>query len=271
MHAVVVGAGYTGQRVAQQLGPAQTTALRRADLDLDLPPVRPLALPQEFTLLYTVPPAVSNATDQRLINLFAALDALPKRIVYLSTSGVYGDRGGCLVTETDPLAPGTARSRARVIAEQTLLDWSNASGVPLFVLRVPGIYGPERLGLDRIAAALPVIAEAEANPGNRIHVDDLAGCCMQALTSDAPAGTYNVGDGDHRSSTWFAKTVAQQAGLPPPPEIPRAEAEKAFSEARLSFLRESRTLDTTKMRDVLRYIPRYEDPVAGIRASLGKT
>jgi nucleoside-diphosphate-sugar epimerase len=162
----------------------------------------------------------------------------------------------------------TDRSRARVAAETTLPRLFGDAGTECIVLRVPGIYGPGRLGIDRIREGAPVIAESEAGPGNRIHVDDLAACAARAVTGSAPAGIYNVGDGDHRSSTWFTKTVARLAGLDAPPEISRAEAEATFSEARLSFLRESRRVDTTKMREVLGFTPRYTDPEAGIRASL---
>ena len=108
----------------------------------------------------------------------------------------------------------------------------------------------------------------EAPPGNRIHVDDLASCCLQVLDAATIPGVYNLGDGDHRSSSWFAKTVADIAGLTAPPEIPMAEATRTFSESRLSFLQESRRLDTSKMREVLGVVPRYEDATDGIRASL---
>ncbi len=115
---------------------------------------------------------------------------------------------------------------------------------------------------------MPVLREEDATPGNRIHVDDLAACCVAALAPAIPAGLYNVGDNDHRSSTWFTGEVARQAGLPPPREISRAQAEREFSVQRMSFLRESRVVDTAKMRDVLGVTPRYANPEDGIRASL---
>ncbi len=77
-----------------------------------------------------------------------------------------------------------------------------------------------------------------------------------------------MADGDHRSGTWFTNTVAEIAGLAPPPEISRADAETKFSETRLSFLDESRILDTSKMRNVLGFRPRYANAEDGIRASL---
>jgi len=215
-----------------------------------------------------VPPRPDGDGEPRLEKLLAALQPLPQRIVYLSTTGVYGDRAGRRVNEDDAVAPSTDRARRRAKAEELLKRWCAGHGVELVILRVPGIYGPGRLGIERLQDGLPLIAEREAGPGNRIHVDDLAACCIRALDPDAPAGTYNVGDGDHRSGTSFAKSVARLAGLDEPPEISLAEAERTFSEGRLSFLRESRIVDARRMEDVLGFSPRYTDPEAGIRASL---
>lgn len=266
MQYVVVGAGYTGRRV-HELIPG-SSALRRADVDLDAATLPVLRFSNSFSMLYTVPPGIEDGEDRRLVRLFELLKSMPARFVYLSTTGVYGDCGGATVSEMTPVNPMNDRSRARVAAENTLARLFGDAGTDCIVLRVPGIYGPGRLGIDRIREGVPVIAASEAGPGNRIHVDDLAACAAVALTGSAPAGIYNVGDGDHRSSTWFAQTVATIAGLEAPPEISRAEAAATFGEARLSFLRESRRVDTAKMREVLGFMPRYTDPEAGIRASL---
>ena len=266
MNTVVVGAGYTGQRVADLL-PGSIT-LSRPAFDLDRDNVTIPRLPAGYRMLYTVPPREDAEGDPRLELLLRHLDPAPARFVYISTSGVYGDRGGRRVDESVAPAPATARARRRLAAELLLRDWCRAHGTDLVVLRSPGIYGPGRLGLDRIELCDPVVAEAEAGPGNRIHVDDLAACSARALDPAAPPGTYNVADGDHRSSTSFAKAVARLAGLPEPPEISRDEAARVFSPVRLSFLNESRILDTRRMRDVLGFAPRYADPVAGIRAAL---
>ena len=268
MQVVVVGAGYTGRRVLEQLGPATCTALTRPAFDLDSPPPAIGGLADTFSMLYTVPPRAGDDTDRRLSALLSLLDPAPLRFVYLSTTGVYGDRDGRRVEETAEPAPGTERARRRLAAESLLTAWCGARDTELVILRVPGIYGPARLGIERLREGSPVIAESDAGPGNRIHVDDLVTCCIRALDHEAPAGIYNVGDGDHRSATSFAKSVARLAGIPEPPEIVRAEAERTFSENRLSFLRESRIVDTRQMRDVLGVVPRYTDPEAGIRASL---
>ena len=140
--------------------------------------------------------------------------------------------------------------------------------VDLVVLRVPAIYGPARLGIDRILASVPVVSEKEALPGNRIHVDDLVRTCLAATESDCCPGTYNVCDGDHRSTTWFSLEVARQYGVAAPPEVTMAVAKRVFSRRRLSFPSESRIVDSAKMRAVLEVIPEFTNAADGIRASL---
>ena len=266
MQNVIIGVGYTGRRVLS-LSPG-ARELTRADLDLDDPDGTWLPIDSPYAILYTVPPRSDCDGDPRLNHLLSLLRPAPTRFVYLSTSGVYGDHKGARVDETTPATPMSDRARRRLAAESMLMEWCADAGTDLVILRVPGIYGPGRLGLDRLGQGTPVIFEADAGPGNRVHVDDLAACCVRALEVDAPPGCYNVGDGDHRSSTAFAKSVAQMAGLQPPPEISREEAKQTFSPMRLSFLDESRVVDTRRMRDVLGFTPRYTDPEAGIKASL---
>lgn len=268
MHTIVVGTGYTGRRVLAMLPEGRGTGFARSTLDLDDPSLPGPQLPTEYALLYTVPPHPDSAGDERLKRLLSLLDPSPVRFVYLSTTGVYGDRRGHEVTEDDKPDPATERARRRLAAETLLASWCDDRHTEHVILRVPGIYGPGRLGIARIEAGEPLIREADAGPGNRIHIDDLAACCLRALSADAPPGIYNVGDGDHRSSTAFAKSVARLAGLESPPEISREEAESTLSEARLSFLGESRIVHTGKMRDVLGFTPRHTDPEAGIQASL---
>lgn len=272
---LVVGAGYLGRRVLHSQGLGAAIGLGRSAAgddsigwDLDTGEPLPLSLPARYHVLYTVPPGTTADGDERLQRLLEELVPPPESFVYISTTGVYGDHGGAVVDEATPIDPETTRATRRVAAEGLLQRWARQSGTRLCVLRVPGIYGPGRLGTQRIAAGEPVLREADANPGNRIHVDDLAACCVAALKRPEAAGIFNVGDGDHRSSTWFTREVARQAGLPAPPEISRTEAASHFSPMRLSFLAESRRVDTRRMREVLGVVPRYADPADGIRASL---
>lgn len=276
MFSLVTGVGYTGRRILNLLPPDSVLGLSRSNiqidrathvLDLDSATLLPIELPTHYAVVYTVPPQ-GNPPDQRLERLLSMLAPAPVRFVYISTTGVYGDCGGKSVTEEAPLRPSNERSSHRVAAEVLLAEWSEREHCELVILRVPGIYGPGRLGIERIRSQMPVLAEEFANPGNRIHVDDLALCCVAAMSDRMPAGIYNVGDGDHRSATWFTGEVARQAGLPPPPEINRKTANEQFSKQRLSFMADSRRVDTTKMREVLDVTLRYANPADGIAASL---
>ena len=274
MFTLVAGTGYTGRRVLKCL-PAETSlGLSRSPPETDRPFERidfdtldslPLELPDRYAVLYTCPPG--DRDDARLRRFLGALTRAPKRFVYISTTGVYGDCQGRVVTEEVPVNPESAMAKPRVAAESLLAEWTADNACRLVVLRVPGIYGPGRLGIERIREGGANMREEDASPGNRIHVDDLVACCLAALDDATPPGIYNTGDGDHRSATWFADEVARQAGLPEPPTISRAEAEREFSPMRLVFLASSRIVDTTKMRDVLSVTPR--GPEQGIAESLG--
>ena len=271
MTTLFVGAGYTGARVLQRLPDVVALGRSRSGderLDLDQDDALRVEPAGPYAVIYSVPPASDQPGDPRLARFLTLLPHPPERIVYLSTTGVYGNRDGGRVDEETEPRPETSRAERRLDAERTLTEWSAANGTTAVALRVPGIYGPGRLGTEGIRAGMPVLREEDANPGNRIHVDDLATCCIAALSAAVPGGIYNVGDGDHRSGSWFTNEVARQAGLPPPPAISFAEAQKTFSPMRLSFLRESRVVDTAKMREVLGVTPKYANPADGIAASL---
>lgn len=276
MLTLVAGTGYTGRLVLERLPADSAIGLSRSPLDTARPfhevdfdtlEALPIALPDTYSVLYTCPPGPDG--DVRLHRLLAALTPTPARFVYISTTGVYGDCGGATVTEEAPVSPESRMAKPRVAAEQVVSAWAAKSACEFVILRVPGIYGPGRLGIERIQEGGASIAADEASPGNRIHVDDLASCCIAALDTATPAGIYNVADGDHRSATWFADEVARQAGLPEPPKISREQAATEFSPMRLAFLASSRVVDATKMREVLGVTPR--SPEDGIRDSLAST
>ncbi len=202
MFTLVTGTGYTGRRVLNRLPVDSAVGLSRSmidsdrpvePLDLDTATTLPVPLPSRYSVVYTVPPK-GAPPDRRLRRFLAMLAPPPERFVYISTTGVYGDCGGKTVTEASPVNPSGERAERRVSAEALLSAWADDNDCQLVILRAPGIYGPGRLGIERIEAGLPVLSEDDANPGNRIHVDDLASCCIAALSASAPAGIYNVGD-----------------------------------------------------------------------------
>jgi nucleoside-diphosphate-sugar epimerase len=259
---VVAGAGYTGARVAERL------ATRGTVIGL----TRKASAPEfsaPFDVIYLVPPPAPGTTDPRIERFLAALPANPGRIVYISTTGVYGDAGGATVTEDTPPAPATDRARRRLAAETALRAWCEPRKVEWAILRVPGIYGPGRLPLEHLQRGEPTLAESQAGPGNRIHVEDLADICVAALLKPAARNRiYNVGDGDHTTSTAFLGLVAKLTGLPVPPQLPLTQLQALKSSVALSFLGESRRVDTSRLRQELGFRPRYPTAEAGIRASL---
>jgi nucleoside-diphosphate-sugar epimerase len=279
---VIIGCGYTGERLARRLGgqplaftgsDAGARRLRAAGVEarvwnLDQPALAPVDV-TGAVVYYLAPPPDAGAGDPRLARCLEALRGRPRKFVYVSTTAVYGDAGGGTVTEDTPPAPTTERGARRLAAEQAVQAWCARLGAPWVILRVPGIYGPGRLPLDRIRRGDPSIAEAEAGPGNRIHVDDLVSVLRAAGDSLLAVNRiYNVGDGEHASSTVYFRTVARLAGLPEPPELPREQVRTQVSPAMWSFLADSRRVDTTRMREELRVALRYPDVESGVRASL---
>lgn len=217
---------------------------RRFGRDLDQPET--LQIEGANALLHCAPPPASGDTDTRTANLLAALAKariLPGRIVYVSTSGVYGDCGGELVDESRPIAPRTPRAHRRADAERQLAAWCAARGVKLVILRAPGIYAADRLPLERLRAGRPALRVEDDVYTNHIHADDLAAIARRALEDDAPEGAYNACDDTHMKMGDWLDLVADVAGLPRPPRVARA----ALAEAN-DFMSESRRLVNRKLK-----------------------
>ncbi|MDP8983886.1 MAG: NAD-dependent epimerase/dehydratase family protein [Pseudomonadota bacterium] len=284
MHSVsIVGCGYTGLRLARCLRtrghPVRGYAARTASLpliaaadaeaallNLDMP-----TMPLDFegrVVYYLVPPAPLGDRDHRLERLLEGTLGKPRRFIYMSTTGVYGDHGGVAVDEQTPPAPVSERAVRRLAAENTLRRWADAQAVSWCVLRVPGIYGPGRLPLERLRRRDPAIDPSQAPPSNRIHVDDLVSACAAAgFAACANGRIYNVTDGSNDSLTAYLQRVARLGNLPSPPLLSRADATSLPAAAR-SFLAESRRVDNRRMLEELGVVLAFPDLDDGIRASL---
>lgn len=218
------------------------------DLDDDADTLTQLSL-CGARVYYFAPPPEGAAHDPRIEHFLQAMQGAPTKLVYISTSGVYGDHQGGWVTEHTPPNPQTARARARLAAENVLLDWSRRSQAPVVILRVGGIYGPGRLPIARIRRAEPVVRREQAPYTNRIHADDLARVCIAAM--EHGNGIYNVCDGEHSTMTDYFNAVADALGLPRPPQISLVEAQTKLSPGMVSYLNESRRMDNRRMREEL--------------------
>ena len=196
------------------------------------------------------------------------LRSLPVSLVYASTSGVYGDCEGALVSETRAVAPATPRAQRRVNAERAVRHLGRA-GVRASVLRIPGIYAPDREGGTpeaRLRRGTPVLCADDDVFTNHIHADDLARACMAALWRGRPQRVYNVSDSTHMKMGDYFDLAADLYGLPRPPRVPRSTAHEHLSLMLLSFMGESRRLDNQRMVHELRLRLRYPSVADGLRA-----
>jgi nucleoside-diphosphate-sugar epimerase len=280
---LIVGCGDVGRRVADLLlsarhsptcivrSSASRDALLAAGFDarcIDLDAAPPgIDWSSGFTeVYYFAPPPSAGETDPRMTAFLQGVhgEAPPRRIVYISTSAVYGDCGGAWITEEQPVHPEMARGRRRLDAERQLITWCGETGCEWMLLRVPGIYGPGKLPLARLRQGLPVLREADAPYTNRIHVDDLAAICVAAMSSRRRNTVYNVSDGHPSNMTDYFFRVADAAGLPRPPVVSREEAQRLLSPGMLSFLNDSRRMDNTRLLGELGIALRYPNLDAGL-------
>ncbi|MGH8686338.1 MAG: NAD-dependent epimerase/dehydratase family protein [Burkholderiales bacterium] len=265
---LIAGFGDIARRAAPRLEARYVLKpLRRSDgVDLDRPETL-AALPDADAVLHCVPPPPRGTSDPRTANLLAALSKgriLPARVVYVSTSGVYGDCGGARVDESRAVRPGTDRARRRVDAERRLALWCSERGVSLVILRAPGIYAADRLPLERLRAGTPALREEDDVFTNHIHAEDLAAIAVRALRDATPAGTYNAcDDSEIRMGDWL-DLVAARAGLPRPPRIARSDAPGRIAPEMLSFMSESRRLANRRMKEALGVRLRYRTVFEGV-------
>ncbi len=281
----IIGCGYLGTLVAQKWGKdnrsvaalarsvdsaaklqAQGIETHHGDLD-DATSLLELPLANRL-LYYFAPPPVSGVLDTRMRHFVTALNTqtAPRHIIYISTSGVYGDTAGEWVTEESPTRPQAARAKRRLDAETVLRQWCEANGTPLTILRVAGIYGPHKLPLKRLQKRTPVLHEEECGYTNRIHVEDLVTICCAAAEKGEGTSIFNVSDGHPGTMTAYFFAVADSLGLPRPPAVTMAEARQLLTPAMLSYLTESRRLDNSKLLRELGIRLKYPDLEAGLQA-----
>ncbi len=210
------------------------------------------------------------AVDPRTRNLLAALTRgrLPQQLIYISTSGVYGDCGGAVVTETHPLNAQNPRAQRRVDAEKQIRAWARKNGVRASILRVPGIYAADRLPLQRLQQGTPAIVAAEDSYTNHIHADDLARCVIAAIRHAKPNRVVHTSDDSDLKMGEYFDAVADAYRLPRPPRISRAEAQRVLSPMMLSFMNESRRLTNDRMKQELKVVLNYPTVADALKETL---
>ena len=211
-------------------------------------------------VLHFAPPPNRGTLDTRTSKLLAALargKTLPQRLVYISTSGVYGDCAGEHVDETRAVHPRTARARRRVDAEGQLRRFGRRTGVRVSILRAPGIYAADRLPIARLQRREPVLRADEDVFTNHIHADDLALLTCAALRYGRANRCYNASDDSALRMGDYFDLVADRYGLPRAPRVSRAEAQNVLSPVQLSFMSESRRLDNRRIKRELHARLRY--------------
>ncbi len=207
-------------------------------------------------VVHLAPPPSVGEKDTRTRNLAAIL---PDRItlVYISTTGVYGDCGGAMFDETRRIHPQQARAKRRIDAESVLRRWAKRSGSRLVILRVPGIYAENRLPLERLQKKMPALQEQEDVYTNHIHVDDLANIIKVALFRGSALRIYHaVDESDMKMGAYF-DMVANAFALPLPPRLTRTELAQIVSPLMLSFMSESRRLCHIRLQEELGVRLRY--------------
>lgn len=275
---LIVGCGDIGLRVLKLLQgrwrvlaltrhPEQAPALRAAGAvplvgDLDAEPTLARLAGLADAVLHLAPPPSAGSTDARTARLLRALARYGRvrRIVYASTTGVYGDCGGERFDETRPVRPATDRACRRTDAEARLRWYGRTHGARVTILRIPGIYARDRRGghpRERLARGTPVLAAPDDVYTNHIHADDLARACVAALWRGLPQRVVHASDDSELKMGDYFDLAADLAGLPRPPRVSREEARQQLPAAQLSFMGESRRLRNDRLKRELRVVLRY--------------
>lgn len=282
---LIVGCGDVGRRVVPLVLPAwrvlvlTSNAARQQELrglgttpllgNLDQPATLGRLGGLADAVLHLAPPPLQGATDPRTRALLRALarGGRVQRLVYGSTSGVYGDCQGAFFDETRAVAPATDRARRRVDAEAQLRWFGRRTGARVTVLRIPGIYASNREGghpRERLARGTAVLAAEDDVYTNHIHADDLARACAAALYRGRPQRVLHASDDTQLKMGEYFDLAADLCGLPRPPRVTRAEARQTLSPMLMSFMSESRRLHNQRLKSELRLRLRYPTVQEGL-------
>ncbi len=272
-HLLLLGLGYCGSAVARlavSAGLRVTVASRTGPAPdgadwLAFDQAAP-ALARATHLLATAPPG--DAGDPALALHGAAIRAAPalRWLGYLSTTGVYGDRGGGWVDEDTPVAAESPRAARRVAAER---GWAAAgAGRAVELFRLAGIYGPGRSPFGAILAGTARRIDKPDHCFGRIHRDDIAAAVLAAIRQDRPPGlrVLNLTDDEPAPTADVLAFAAGLLGVPPPPLVPFDEAFESMSAMARSFWADNRRVRSARTQAALGLRWRYPTYREGLRA-----
>ncbi len=185
---------------------------------------------------------------------------------YLSTTGVYGDQGGAWVDEETPAKPGRPRSLSRLAAERAWQALGLETGAAVDIFRLPGIYGPGRSAIDQVKAGTARRIDKPGQVFSRIHVADIAGTVLRAITGGRAGAVYNVADDLPASTSDVVAFACELLGKPVPPVIPWEQVEPTMSAMARSFYEETRRVRNDRIKNELGVVLRYPTYREGLRA-----
>jgi nucleoside-diphosphate-sugar epimerase len=214
-------------------------------------------------VIHLAPPNNEGPRDLRTRNLLHVLarGGRVQRLIYVSTSGVYGDCKGAFVDETRVVAPTSPRGQRRLDAELQLRSWAIAQRALVSILRVPGIYASNRLPIERLKAGTPALNHDEDVYTNHIHADDLARIILCAFYRGLPQRVLNASDFSWLKMGEYFDLVAKTFDLDPPKRVSFEELRAQVTPQMLSFMKESRRLENHRLAEIgfqFEY-PRVED------------
>ena len=282
---LIVGCGDVGLRVVQRLPPGLCVLALTSNADKQ-PGLRAMGVKPMLgnlddrrsllrlralgtRLIHLAPPPATGAGDPRtraLSQILLQQHAL-QSFVYGSTSGVYGDCLGEIASENKSVNPSTERARRRIDAEIAVRRLGRLKGVATSILRIPGIYAPDRVGgtpRERLLRGTPVLRVEDDVYTNHIHADDLARACIRAMWVAKPGRVYNINDDTCLKMGDYFDLAADLYGLPRPDRIPRDVAQQTLPKMQLSFMGESRRMDNRRMKTELGVNLRYPTVSEGL-------
>ena len=285
MNLLIAGCGDIGSKVAKialQRGFAVTAFARSGEraaalLDvvlvtgsLDDPDNLPKLPTKGADVIYLIPPPGGGIKDTRVSAFLQNIKSgdEPSRIVYISTTSVYGDCGDDLVDETREVNPANHTAKRRCDAEEQFRIWCSAHSTTFIILRVSGIYGPGRIPLQRIQNREPLLDAALSGYTNRIHSEDLAEICLAALARGDDGDIFNVSDNEISKMNDYFNLITDLMGIERLPEVGLDEARKVMSPLMFGYMTESRRIDSSKLRSKLGIKLKYPTLQEGLKASL---